>query len=303
MRGMLFSIFLIVVFPAVAAVSTKSFAEGAPRPADAAPNVDHDASAPPRPENGSWSVGTARWFVSTKSDLGVPYVKPYVSFGYGMPQWIWAGVDLNAIATMEFVQAYAGLRASLPIFDLAFGLRDTQSFQKPFLRPAMTFSRDDVLNGESPKARYWGWEAEAVGIVPLPYSAVVVDLIAVRTLDVPDDRYVYEESYRAVVARPFFAVLRFAAVARLLHEDALKAGILSEYVVFTGRDRGVVRVGPAAQIQLTDHLQGLGTLTLAVSSPDALGLALGAYGVAGLRYEWASGERHPKAPWRGFFIP
>jgi hypothetical protein len=259
--------------------------------------------AQPRPENGTWSVGTPRWFVSIKSDLGIPYVKPYVSFGYGMPQWIWAGLDLSAIVTTEFIQGYTGLRASLPIFDLAFGVRDTQSFQKPFLRPASTFGRDDVLNGESPKARYWAWEGEVVGIVPLPYSAIVVDLIAVRTLDVPDDRYVYEESYRAIVANPFFAVLRFAAVARLLPEDALKVGVLSEFVVLTGRDRGVVRVGPAAQIQLTDHLQGLGTLTLAVSSPDSLGLALGAYGVAGLRYEWASGERHPKAPWRGFFIP
>jgi len=42
---------------------------------------------------------------------------------------------------------------------------------------------------------------------------------------------------------------------------------------------------------------------MAVYSPDDLGLALGAYGVAGLRYQWATGERAPKAPWAGHFIP
>jgi hypothetical protein len=47
----------------------------------------------------------------------------------------------------------------------------------------------------------------------------------------------------------------------------------------------------------------MGTLTLAAYSPDDLGLALGAYGVAGLRYQWATGESAPKAPWAGPFIP
>src|SRR3954470_12462665 len=113
---------------------------GAPRVARAAPGSEPLASVatPPglvdagvvevRPAYGYWSNGTPRWFVSTKSDLGAPYVKPYFSFGYGLPHWIWAGVDVNAITTLEFTQAYAGLRASSPIVDLAFGVRDTASF-------------------------------------------------------------------------------------------------------------------------------------------------------------------------------
>jgi hypothetical protein len=274
----------------------------------AASNVDPTVDRPyeggaRRPQNGYWSVGETRWFVSTKSDVGTPYLKPYFSFGYGLPHWLWAGIDVNAITTLEFAQGYAGARASSPILDLAFGVRDTLSFGKPFLAPAVSFGHDDVVIATSPGARYWAWEAEAVAVAPLPYSAVVVDLIAVRILDMPDNQYLYEESYRAVVARPLFAVLRVAAVVRLLREDALKVGVLSETVFSTGRGRGVLRVGPAGALSLTDHLEALGTLTLAVASPDTLGLALGAYGVAGLRYRWATGERDPKLPWAGTLIP
>jgi hypothetical protein len=235
--------------------------------------------------------------------VGTPYLKPYLSFGYGMPHWIWAGVDVNAITTLEFAQVYAGVRASSPIVDLAFGVRDTKSFGKPFLVPAGSFVRDDVLGGDSPGSRYWAWEAEAVAVLPLPYSALLFDFIAVRTLDVPDNRYLYEESYRAVVAKPFFAVLRVAAVARLLRDDALKVGVLSEWVFSTGRGRDVLRVGPAGALTLTDHLEALATLTLAAVSPDSLGLSLGAYGVAGLRYRWATGEPRAELPWKGELVP
>jgi hypothetical protein len=266
-----------------------------------------DTTVPPspgkRPENGYWSVGEPRWFVSTKSDIGTPYLKPYFSAGYGLPHWIWGGVDVNSICTGEFLQVYAGLRASTPLLDLAFGVRDTWSFGKPFLAPRASFARSDVVDAPGSGARYWAWEAEAVGIVPLPHSALVADFIMVKTLDAPQGAYLYEESYRAVVAKPFFAVLRGAAVARIMREGALKVGPLVEYVFATGREQNVVRVGPAASFQLTDHLEAQGALTFAVYSPDSLGLTLGAYGVAGLRYRWATGERSPKLPWEGEIIP
>jgi hypothetical protein len=262
--------------------------------------------APPskvRPEFGYWSEGKPRWFVSSKSDLGTFYAKPYLSGGYGLPHWFWAGLDLNAISTLEFGQVYGGVRASAPLLDLAFGVRDTFAYQKPFLLPRQSFHDEDVLSGPGAKARYWAWEAEAVGIVPLPYSAILVDYIAVKTLDVPRGKFVYDESYRAVIGKPFFQVLRVAAVARFLRESALKVGVLSEVLFSTGRDRPVFRLGPAAALQLTDHLEALCTLSVAVSSPDSLGLALGAYGLAGVRYRWATGEPAPKLPWQGPWIP
>jgi hypothetical protein len=266
-------------------------------------HAQESANNTARPENGYWSAGKPRLFVAARPELGTPYAKPYVSLGYGMPHWIWTGIDVNAIATFEFVQAYAGVRAATPILDLAFGMRDTASYGKPFLSPADSFSHSAVVDAPGAKARYWAWEAEAVAVAPLPHSGVIADFIMVRTLDVPKGEYVYDESYRAVVKNPLFYVLRVAAVARFLNEDSFKVGVLSEFVFGTGRDKPVVRVGPAGALQLTDHLEINAALTLAVSSPDDLGLALGAYGVAGVRYRWATGEPDPKLPWRGNIIP
>ena len=116
--------------------------------------------------------------------------------------------------------------------------------------------------------------------VPLPHAAIVGDFVMVDTLDLPKDKYIYDESYRLVTKKPFFCVMRVAAVARFLHENALKVGVLGEYHGFnTGRDSGVFRLGPIGMLQVTDHLQIAAGVTLMVTSPDHLGLALGAYGV------------------------
>ena len=273
-------------------------------PSDGAQTEDAPAASAEgsRPENGYWSVGTPRWFLSTKSDLGL-YAKPYFSAGYGMPHWIWAGIDLNAITTSEVGQVYAGVRAASPVFDLAFGFRNTYSYGKPFLAPRASFSSDQVSDAEGPNARYLAWEAEAVGFVPLPHAAIMLDFIAVGVLDAPRDHYLYEESYRAVIGDSNYVIWRAATVARLLQEDALKVGLLYEWLVGTGRDQNVFRMGPAASLQLTDHLEAVGTLSVVLHSPDALGIFLGSYGLAGLRYRWATGERAPELPWRGAMIP
>jgi len=285
----------------LATVGSSLLRAQAPAQAQETPPPQPEAEA--RPKLGIWSEGTPRFFISQKSEFGTPYAKPYVSFGYGLPFWIWTGLDFNSILTTSMFQVYGGARLASPILDLAWGIRDTWSFDKPFLAPEKSFSRADVLNGAGDRARYWAWEAEAVLTVPLPYSAIVGDLIAIRTLDVPKDHYVYDESYRAVTKNPLFFTLRVAAVARFLKEEAFKVGVLSEYVFATGRDQIVFRLGPAASVQLTDHLEINAALTLAVSSPDHLGLVLGTYGVAGVRYRWASGEKHPKWPWQEPIIP
>ena len=58
-----------------------------------------------------------------------------------------------------------------------------------------------------------------------------------------------------------------------------------------------------AALQVTDHLEALCTLSLSISGPDKLGIVMGAYGLAGVRYRWATGEPTPKFPWQGAVIP
>jgi hypothetical protein len=266
-------------------------------------SADNSPQPEERPENGYWSVGEPRFFVSTRSELGTPYTKPYFSAGYGLPHWIWTGLDVNSILTMDCFQVYGGVRAATPILDLAFGVRDTWSFNKPALEPRDSFSGDDVVEGSGHRLRYWAYEAEAVGVVPLPHAALVGDFIAIGALDVPKGKYFYDESYRAVVADSLFFVMRVAAVARLLNENSLKVGVMTEHLFGTGRGDPVTRFGPVASLQITDHLEINAALTLVVSSPDHLGLIHGTYGVAGIRYRWATGERESKLPWEGLIIP
>jgi len=256
-----------------------------------------------RPENGYWAEGVPRWFVSAKPEVGTLYAKPYLSFGYGLPHWIWAGIDVNAIITTSVVEVYAGGRLASPVFDLAFAIRDNWSLDKPFLMPRASYTRAQVLDAPGARAQYWALEGEAVAVLPLPHAALAANFVMINVLDMPNDMYLYEESYRLITKNPLFFVMRFAALARFLHENSLKAGVLAEYGWNTGRDKGVWRFGPIAMLQITDHLSLNLGVTLKVSSPDHLGLALGAYGLAGLRYQWASGERRPELPWQGDLIP
>ncbi|HKU38138.1 MAG TPA: hypothetical protein VJR89_08325 [Polyangiales bacterium] len=255
-----------------------------------------------RPEFGYWSVGDPRFFVSARPELGTPYAKPYVSAGYGLPHWIWAGVDLNAVLTMDALQVYSGVRLATPVLDLAFGVRDNWSFNKPFLRPQEGYTKAELNAEPGPSARYWAWEAEAVAIIPLPYAAIIGDFVAIGIWDKPEELFVYDEAYRAVVADDLYLVMRVGAIARLLNESALKIGVLTEHVFDAGR-RPTTRIGPMMSLQLTDHVDVNVVLTVAVSGPDNLGIVTGSYGVAGVRWRWASGERRPEAPWEGTFIP
>jgi hypothetical protein len=219
-----------------------------------------------------------------------------------LPHWFWTGVDLNAIATTEMLQAYAGVRAASPLLDLAAGIRDTKSFSKPFLPLQARYTGDDVDDAPGTGARYWAWELEGVALLPLPYSALAADFIAVRTIDVPGGHALYDESYRVIVDHPLYFNLRAGAVARLLREGALKVGGVVEYLFDTGRG-STVRVGGAFILQLTDHLELSATATVPVRSPDRLGLILGSYGALGLRYRTATGEKNPQPPWGGRLIP
>ncbi|QQR89753.1 MAG: hypothetical protein IPJ88_16460 [Myxococcales bacterium] len=259
--------------------------------------------AEPSLDFGYWSQGKTRFFASTRMELGAPYLRPAVAFGYGKPHWIWTGVDFNAITTVEFAQAYGGVRVATPVLDISAGFRDTASYNKTFYSPQQQYTRSDVYDTPGARARYWAFEFEAVGIVPLPHAALVADFIFIHSVDVPSNRVFYDESYRALVADSTYFVFRFAALARLLNQDSLRVGVLAEHVFGTARPEGVWRIGPVLSFQLTEHLEIASALTMAVASPDSLGFVLGAYGVAGLRYRWATGESNPKLPWRGEMLP
>jgi hypothetical protein len=226
-----------------------------------------------------------------------------LALGYGMPNWISATVEASSIVTLDLGQVAGTIRATLPILDLSLLIRDTWSWDKPWLNPADSYTRHTVIDAPGPNARYTALEGEVDAIAPLPHAALVAAFIFVKVLDAPPNKYLYEENYRVVTRNTLFYVLRLAAVARFFGENSAKLGLLSELAVHTGRDGVVFRMGPIVAVQLTDHLQAQAGATVMLSSPDHLGLTLGAYGVAGIQLKYATGEPKPALPWNEKFIP
>lgn len=282
------------------AVPPAAAAARLPRPASAS-STDPDPPAEGDADSTAsrlspWSDGEPRLFVSARLELGL-YMKPQVAVGYGKPYWLWVGMEAYPMSTLSFGAGYAGVRAVLPFADLRVGARDTFSYYRTFLTPADRFVAGDVdsLHGGL-NARYATLEAELVTALPIPTGYVVFSVAAYDAFDAPREKYLYEESLRGVMRPPYIAGGRLAYVMGFGRADFVKIGLLGEAVLLVGREATIWRVGPVAEITLTDHLDAQAALTGVVSSPDALGTWDGPFGVLGLVYRWASGDPHPAFP-------
>ncbi len=243
-----------------------------------------------------WDQGNARPFVAARIDVGPTYGKTLVALGYGKPHWMWAGVEAFPILTSDFEALYAGARASLPFFDVAFGWRQNRSFTHGPLTPSTHYSSSDVDASSGARSRYLAWELEVSGLAPVLHGFAVFAVNVDKVLDAPPGTFLYEESTRVVISPPWVISTRLGWVYSFGESGTLKAGAVGELVVVPGRPSNVVRVGPAFVYTLTEHLELLGFLAVAVKSPDDLGLVLGAFGTGGLRYKWATGEQRPAFP-------
>ena len=250
----------------------------------AAPRVAQAQEAP-------WKDEPRRPFVATTVDAGLPYAQPSLFVGWGRPHWQWAGVEARAGTTATFAHGFVGLRAVLPFLDASFGVRETQSFRWPLLARRERYG-PDAHDGEG-NARYRALDFELSGVVPVPAGFLVWDALAVRTLDVPAESDVYEESMRAIVRPPFAVNGRLGYVARV---GRASFGPLGEAVVLPDRAGPVVRAGALASVQCTPHLEAIVALTLPIASPDALAILDASSGMLGVRWRWASTERAASFP-------
>ena len=73
----------------------------------------------------------------------------------------------------------------------------------------------------------------------------------------------------------------------------LTLGAFGEVMENPARDQTVVRLGPTAGLQISDHLDLFATFAFVAKSQDASGLLGGDLGTLGVRYRWASGEAVP----------
>jgi hypothetical protein len=242
-----------------------------------------------------WDQGKARLFVSGRLEGGL-YAKPQVAVGYGQPHWFNATAEAYAISTMSFGAGYAGLRGTLPFLDLRVGTRYTFSYYRSLLPVKAHYVAEDVSTPNGPLARYRSLETELTGIVPILDGFLFPVITVYRIVDIPAGNYLFDESLRGVLEPPWIMGFRLGYVKNFGHDGFFKVGVLSELIVLPGRSDDIVRIGPAADVQITDHLDAQGTVTFVVSSPDSLGIWNGPFGVLGLVYRWASGDPHPAFP-------
>jgi hypothetical protein len=242
-----------------------------------------------------WEPGEARPFVSGRFDGSVNFAKVQVAAGYGKPHWIWVGIEAFAITTTEFGGGFVGARASTPVLDISYGVRDNRSYLHGYLVPAGRHTASEVREETLPKQRYLVSELEISGVIPALGGYAIWDVDAERILDAPQGVEVYEESLR-VITRKWAIGTRVGFVYPFGRDGVLKAGLLAEYVITPDRPSNVARLGPAMVLSITDHTEMVGALTLPISSPDSLGPVVGSWGVLGLRYKWATGDRNPHFP-------
>ncbi len=242
-----------------------------------------------------WNQGRARPFGAARMEAGL-YLKPQIAVGYGEPYWINTTAETYGISTTSFGAGYGGIRGTLPFLELRVGARYTYSYYRSFLPPKEHYVSEDVSKPSGPLARYLSVEAELFGTFPLLGGYAFPVFTVYHIAGTPEGAYLFDESLRGVLKPPWIAGVRLGYVKSFGSDEFFKAGVLTEVVLLPGRSASVVRVGPAALVTLTDHLDAQGTITFVVQSPDSLGIWNGPFGVLGFVYRWATGDARAAFP-------
>jgi hypothetical protein len=243
-----------------------------------------------------WGAGGTRSFVAASFEAGVIYYRTVVAAGYGRPHWSWIGAEGYSVISPDGGSFYAGLRGTLPQFEVRLGARQTFTIDDYVLPPQETYTRIDADYENTVRSRYLAMEAEMSGSIVLGEGAVFGAATFYSVFNAPEPYYLYEEATKVIMARPYLFRLRAGYVTKPTWEGTLKVGVAGEVIGDPGRGAFHVRLGPAFSVALTHHLDATGTLGVIVSSPDSIGLLGADLGSLALRYKWATGDKWPEFP-------
>ncbi len=239
-------------------------------------------------EWGYWGDQPSRWHASGQLSVGGP-TSAQLNFAYGKPHWFWGGLTATALGTTEFAALRGGLQLNLLIVNLSVQLRRTQTFERRFPLRANSYTDSDLLDADRPRAEYTSLDSMLRGVVPAGPTLGVWSVYLETGFGIPEDAAVYSEFLRAVMDEPVAFQPQLGWYYRLL-DDRLLIGPAVDAVLTSGRD-SMVRVGGGVFYDLGDHLalQLLGTLPVTSPDPD-LGWFKQSWGIAWLRWRWATGE-------------
>jgi hypothetical protein len=235
----------------------------------------------------AWGDRPTSWFISGRIDLGVFFLRPRISIGYGRPHNRWIGIDLNPIAGSEGLGAYWGLRGSFPYFDVRFGARYQYTFRRSFLLPKSSFNREDIEIRDGPRSDYLSWEIEITSSIPVGPGALFGEAAVTSVHNIDDGFYVFEENVRAVINPPWVWRALAGYVFRLLPDGSLRVAVVGQVVNVPKRDLFIYRAGVRVRFRLAYNLELRGNFVPVVWSRDEIGAAGADTFQIGFRYLWA----------------
>jgi hypothetical protein len=285
----------------VAASLFATLATLAPGAAHAQPTLDCEPRHPtdvagttcsilPDDPRGHWESGRVRPFVSSALDVGLLYLRPRFSFGYGRPFWLWAGVEANPIVSLEQVGIYGGIRLASSYVDLRVGARYAYAIGASFLEPRPSYNPEQLDIRSGPHSTYLSLETELTASIPLGPGAILSETGLTLITGVTPGYNVFEQTLRVVADPPFVWRQRLGYALRVRKKGALSIGVVAELVGNPARDLLVVRAGLLVRMQLFYNLSLRGTFVPTIHSTDDLGLVGADSFQIGIRWLWASGD-------------
>lgn len=238
----------------------------------------------------TWRPAPARWFVSTRADLGYLFFRPRVSVGYGKPHVDWVGVDAIPLISGTSGGGYVGLIMSSPHFEVRSGGLYLVNFTRSVLEPRAHYDRRDIDTRIGGPAEYVALDSEAkvsfpVGSLTFRYEvqAFLLDLFQ-------PDVYVFVDPLSLVMGEGLAIRQMFSFFFPVANIPDLSLGPAVEPSYVSSRPDApwVVRIGFAAQFKLFDDVELRSELLPAVISPDALGRAGSHFLEFKLRWRWAT---------------
>lgn len=270
------------------------FAAGRARAVDETPSV-HPAPSPSAFDSlvepsmkRTWAEGSPRWFLASTFDVGFLYLRPRLSLGYGKPHRSWFGVDANPTIWGPGAGAYAGLRLSVPHFDLRVGPRVFKAFQHSYLVRRPTYDRLALESTELGPATTVTLESEVNFDIPAGPGEIVALGSVSYVGNVPAGRNVFEETLRVVVEPPWVLRARTGYAVRFGSHDQVSVGLVGDFLTVPERRTVVVRVGAIVRFALSRSFEVRGSFVPRVYSPDDIGLLDSDFTELGLRWRWAT---------------
>lgn len=271
-----------------ARASDTSVGNGPPGEAADPPPVDSDSFIDRGMRHG-WGGRPAREFLALTLDAGYLYFRPRASLGYGKPFTSWIGIDANPVVSGAGLGAYAGIRLSLPGFDVRVGPRWFRAFQHAFLVPRNSFGRLDLDDTSRERALFTTYEAEITASLPVGPGEILMLGSGSYVNGVPDGLLVFEETLRVVVDPPVVWRARGGYQIRLGSSSQHSVGFVADVLHVPKRDDAItVRAGPVMRVVLSRSFEVRGSFVVTALSPDRLGLVGGDFTELGVRYRFAT---------------